>query len=104
MLKPICFLLVSLALCCQSPIALADGQSDHDRAREALRAGEVLPLTTILQRVAREQPGEVLKVELEREHGRWIYELKLIQHSGALVKLKVDARDGSVLKQKTESR
>ncbi len=104
MRKPICCLLVSLALCAQSPIALADGQRDQDRARAALRAGEVLPLATILERVAKEQPGQVLAVELEREHERWIYELKLIQNSGALVKLKVDARDGSVIKQKTESR
>ncbi len=104
MLKSICSLLVSLVLCCQAPIALAGGQRDHDRARAALRAGEVLPLSTILERVAKEQPGQVLEVELERDHDRWIYELKLIESSGALVKLKVDARDGAVLKQKTESR
>ena len=102
MLKPICSLLVALALSGLAPIALADGQRDHDRARAALRAGEVLPLTTILERVAKEQPGQVLEVELERNQGRWIYELKLIQNSGALVKLKVDARDGSVLKRKSE--
>ena len=104
MLKPICSLLLSLALFAQVPSALADGQRDHDRARAALRAGEVLPLATILERVAKEQPGQVLEVDLERKHDRWIYELKLIQHSGALVKLKVDARDGSVLNQKAESR
>lgn len=104
MLKSICSLLVVLVLYGQPSIALADGQRDHDRARAALRAGEVLPLTTILERVAKEQPGQVLEVELEHDRGHWIYELKLIQDSGALVKLKVDARDGSVLKQKAESR
>ena len=104
MFKPICSLLVSLVLLCQAPLVLADGQRDHDRALAAVRAGEVLPLTTILERVAKEQPGQVLEVELERKHDRWIYELKLIQDSGALVKLEIDARDGSVLKQKVKSR
>jgi uncharacterized membrane protein YkoI len=47
-----------------------DGQgSDHDRARQALEAGEVLPLRTILERVEREYPGQVLEVELERDRG-----------------------------------
>jgi uncharacterized membrane protein YkoI len=82
------------------PAAVADGERDHDRARAALRAGEVLPLATILERVAQQQPGQVLDVELERDDGHWIYELKLLQGSGALVKLKVDARDGRVLRRK----
>lgn len=102
MLKPIHALLLALALCAQAPIALADGQRDHDRARAAMVAGEVLPLATILERIAREQPGQVLEVELEHEDQRWVYEIKLIQHNGALVKMKVDARDGSVLKRKTK--
>jgi hypothetical protein len=82
------------------PAAVADGARDHDRAPAALRAGEVLPLSTILERVAQQHSGQVLEVELERDHGRWIYELKLLQSSGALVKLEVDARDGSVLRRK----
>lgn len=73
---------------------------DHDRARAALQAGEVLPLTEILARVGRTHPGQVLEVELERDDGVWIYELKLLQGDGLLVKLKVDARDGTVVRQK----
>ena len=83
---------------------MADGERDHDRARAALRAGEVLPLAVILERVARQQSGQVLDVELEREHGRWIYELKLLQHDGALVKLEVDAFDGRVLRRNSDSK
>ena len=36
---------------------------DHDRARQALEAGEVLPLRSILERVERDYPGQVLDVE-----------------------------------------
>lgn len=85
-----------------SSMAVAD--SDHDRARQALEAGEVLPLRTILERVEREQSGQVIDVELERDHRngseRWIYEVKVLRSGGALVKLKINARDGSVISQK----
>lgn len=71
--------------------------SDHDRARQALEAGEILPLRTVLERLARDVPGQVMEVELERSGERWIYEIKLLRPGGALVKLKVDARDATVL-------
>ncbi|NIC40041.1 PepSY domain-containing protein [Aquabacterium sp. A08] len=83
-----------------APGAWAD--SDHDRARAALVAGEVLPLAEVLQRVARQHPGHVLEVELEREHGRWVYELKLLQADGGVLKLEVDARDGTVLRRRSD--
>jgi uncharacterized membrane protein YkoI len=73
---------------------------DHERARAALQAGEVLPLPQLLERVAREQPGQVLAVELEREDGRWVYELKLLDPAGRLVKLEVDARSAELLRRK----
>lgn len=70
---------------------------DHDRARRALEAGEVLPLQSILERVGRQYPGEVMDVELDREGGRWVYEVKVLRSGGSLLKLKVDGRDGTVL-------
>ena len=75
----------------------ADDGRGYDRARQALEAGEVLPLRAIIERVERSYPGQVLEVELERDGGRWIYEIKTLRSGGALVKLKVDARDGSIL-------
>jgi len=83
---------------------MSRAESDHDRARQALEAGEVLPLGTVLERVGRDHPGQVLDVELELDkHGgaaRWVYELKLLRKDGALVKLEVDARTGTVISRK----
>lgn len=76
----------------------ADERRDHDRARAALKAGEVQPLQDVLDKVLRSYPGEVLEVELEREDGRWVYELKLLQPGGRLLKLEVDARTAVVLR------
>jgi uncharacterized membrane protein YkoI len=86
--------------------AVRAGEEDHERARKALEAGEVLPLKAILQRVERAHPGQVMDVELEREHEgsaeRWIYKVKVLGSGGALVRLKVDARDGTVLGSKSQ--
>lgn len=90
-----------LALCLSSGVvssAHADDRSDHDRARAALKAGEVLPLQEVLEKVQRSHPGELLEVELERENGRWVYELKLLQSGGRLLRLDVDAKTAFVLR------
>lgn len=88
-------LLLALALAAAASLALAD--DDHDRARRAMQAGEIMPLHTLLERVAQRHPGQVVEVELEREDGAWIYELKLLRPDGVLLKLELDARDGTVL-------
>ena len=80
---------------------LARSEPDQDRARAALQAGEILPLATILARLAQTQPGQVLEVELERKDGRWLYEIKLLQPGGGLRKLELDAKSGEVLQPKS---
>ena len=75
--------------------AWASDSRDHERARAAV------------QPVCRCQPSwsrHVLELELERDDGRWTYEVKLLQANGQLLKLEVDAATGQVLqvKQKKE--
>lgn len=79
----------------------ADDRHDHDRARAAVQAGEVLPLRQVLEALRRTEPGEVLEVELEQDAGRWVYELKLLRPDGTLRRLKVDARTAAVLGSRT---
>ena len=87
-----------LAVVLAWPAAWAGDKDDHERARAAVQAGEVLPLATVLERLKRSHPGQVLELELERDDGRWIYEVKLLQADGLLLKLDVDARTAQVLK------
>ena len=91
--------LFALLLALASP-AFADDSEDHDRARQALEAGEILPLKAVLDKVSADTPGSVLEVELDRRHDRWVYEIKLLRPGGALSKLLVDARDGAVIAQR----
>jgi uncharacterized membrane protein YkoI len=80
--------------------AYAGDSQDHDRARQALEAGEILPLKTVLEKVERDTPGSVLEVELERKDDRWVYEIKLLVSGGSRIKLRVDARNGSIIERR----
>lgn len=84
-----------LALLLATPAIARD---DHERAREAVQSGQIQPLRYILETLERTHPGKVLEVELERRRDQWIYEVKLLQPDGRLVKLKVDAKTAEVLR------
>jgi len=71
---------------------------DHDLARQALQEGTVLPLRAILDIVEARYPGQVMEIEFEHDDGAFEYELKVLQADGRLIKLKLDARTGQVLK------
>lgn len=80
-----------------APLALAS-DNDHERARQALLRGDVMPLTQLLQNLNRQQPGtQILEVELEQQGSRWMYEIKQLEPGGQLVKIKVDAKTGELL-------
>lgn len=99
-------LLVLCAVSLMGVSGISRAGADHDRARQALEAGEVLPLGTILERLERDHPGQVIDVELDLEKRdgveRWVYEVKLLRKGGALVKLEVDARTGGVISRKVK--
>lgn len=69
---------------------------DHEDARRAVEAGEIRPLTDILNIVRGKLPGDVVSVKLEREAGAWMYELRVVDDKGRLFEIHVDARSGEV--------
>src|SRR5512134_1878411 len=80
----------------------ADSARDHDQGRSAVERGEALPLTDILERVRPGLAGEVVGVSFERKRDRWVYELKVIETGGRLVKLYVDAASAEILKRERD--
>ncbi len=74
---------------------------DQERALKALRAGEVLPLRTMLDEVESRYSGDILEVELDddKEDGRriWTYKIKLISPDGNVIKLRIDAKTKEIL-------
>ncbi|MPR06224.1 PepSY domain-containing protein [Microvirga tunisiensis] len=78
--------------------AVADRERDSDRARRAVERGEALALTEIMTRVRSDLGGEVVGVEFERKHDRWVYEFKVIDPAGRLWEVYVDAATATILK------
>ena len=71
---------------------------DHDRARDAVGAGDVMPLREIMARIGRHYPGRLLDADLGRDgQGRWIYRLKLLSPGDQVRRLSVDAQSGRVM-------
>ncbi|HUH40213.1 MAG TPA: PepSY domain-containing protein [Castellaniella sp.] len=100
-----------LALCLLAPLAAFGHGHDQDIATRLKAAGQVIPLQQVLDQVAKDYPGQVLRVELEDDDDacegkdrsppcepRWVYELKILQSEGRVIKLEIDARNGQVVK------
>ncbi len=72
--------------------------ADPEQIRQAELAGYVTPLSALLEAIKEPFPGRVLKVDLapENEEGEmpssWIYELKVLQSDGLVLKILFDAK------------
>jgi uncharacterized membrane protein YkoI len=86
-------------LLCTSPTQADD---DHEVARRAVQRGELLPLAKILEVMEREYPGRVLEVELDRDDGRYLYEIEVLLNDGRVIELTYDGKTGKVLETEIE--
>ena len=71
-----------------------------EEIRQLRESGQILSAEDILARSRAIQPGQVVGLELEREDGRWIYEVKLIDEHNRVHELELDAANGEVLERK----
>lgn len=97
-------LLSGLALCTLAvPAGGLCADVDHREAQRLRESGQILPLETIIQRARALHPGKLLDIELEREDGRYVYELELVDERGMVWELEYDAATGTLLERKREN-
>jgi len=92
---------LALILALLAGATLAD-DDDHDRARRALEAGEIMTLSEILKAAEAARRGRVIELDLDHDDGRWIYELELVTPEGRLYEMEIDAATGIVLDAESE--
>ncbi len=88
------------------PVAAAAGEDDEHEAesdrREAVRSaveqGHIKPLSELLREIQKQLPGKVIGVEAEQKGRRWLYEFRVIDTSGRLYEVSVDAATAEILK------
>ncbi len=93
-------ILSAIAIASAPPAALADGPVDHRNALEARKSGEILSLAQILEKVRPGISGEIIKVEIEHEDGRWVYEFKVLGDNGRRTDIYVDGKTGKIIRKK----
>ena len=88
---------VATALLAAVPARARDHDDrERDEVRRAVEAGEIRSLADIIAEVRGKLPGEIAGVEIERKDGHWIYEFRVIDGSGRLFEVNIDARKGTI--------
>jgi uncharacterized membrane protein YkoI len=78
--------------------ATAQERRDHERARAALEAGQIRPLSDLLAEVERRFRGRVIEADLERDDTQWLYELKILPPNGRIFIVELDASTGALIR------
>jgi len=78
--------------------AMGRERRDHERARAALEAGEIRPLSDLLTEVERRFRGRVIEAELEQDDGQWLYDIKILPPNGRVFDVELDAATGALIR------
>ena len=72
--------------------ALADeGEDDHELARELYEHGDIRPLEDVVAKLKRDNPGDVVGIDLVRIVDRWVYRFQVVAADGHRSIVDVDA-------------
>ncbi len=99
-----CLIITLLAL--SAPLGQASAQDflrpglvPHNEARDASRKGDMISLSNVSRNLARQYGGELLDASLYSDgRGGYYYDVKWLAGSGSVLKLRVDAANGRVLR------
>jgi len=89
-------------LCIGAPImgpGVANAQSclSPSQAREAVQAGQVVPLSQLRGRIMQDAGGEVVSAQLCQANGQYVYLVNVLSAAGEVKRLTVNAGNGSIL-------
>lgn len=74
--------------------------NDHEKAIQAVKDEEILPLDQILSKIQEKFSGRVIAINLkDNEKGLfgWVYDIRMIDKKNKIINLRVDAGTSTVL-------
>lgn len=95
------FLFLAMVACTFN-LARADSDYDPERLQQLINSKQLIPLEQLLDTHQELLSGRVVDVELEREHKRWIYEIKVLKENGKRREFYFDGATGALLKDDNE--
>ncbi len=97
----IALLLAAIATTVVAPHALGKDKGcgrNQDCALNAFKSGDIRPLSEVLSVALEKVPGEVVKVELDKEDDIWVYEVKILTSSGRRKEVEINAKTLDIIK------
>jgi uncharacterized membrane protein YkoI len=73
------------------------GRGDQDAARDAVRGGRQVPLSTVIANIAARTPGRQLNTTQGEAGGRPAYFVQWQTHDGRVIIFVVDAQSGQII-------
>lgn len=92
-----CLVVASISLAAAFAWPLPAHADDEQRIRQLQRSGEILSLEHIFDRARKIKPGRIVDVDLDKDDGRYTYEIELLQSNGQVWEMEFDARTGELL-------
>lgn len=90
-----------LALVCSAGIVHAD--DDSREVRRLVQEGKIIPLEELLATHRERLQGRILDLEVDREQGRVVYEIKTLDSEGVVREVEIDAQTGEWLRERVKS-
>lgn len=90
-------LALALAFALAAGPALAQACLSPAERRQAVQAGQAMPLTQVTRQLRPEHRGEVVNARLCRAGSGLVYLLTVVDRRGKVMRLRLDARSGQIV-------
>lgn len=101
-MKRTLFICLSILVSAMLAVSLAQADESASVARQLLKEGKIMPLQEILTKAKVIKPGQVIETDLEKDDGRYIYELEILDEQGQVWELELDAQTGEFVELENE--
>lgn len=91
-------LFLVLAVGMTSDFVLASDEVSREEIRKLVQQGKLLSLDAMMKLYPVEEYGNLIDLEVESDDGIIIYKLKFLRGDGQVIEMKIDARNGRLLK------